>query len=89
MKLISHEEIRALQINGRVNCLNLYTCTRVKAAKPSSASTCLLLGGKRLAIWIGNGLCWHGSMRSLVCPKDIVTRGSTTLSASTSPRRSN
>ena len=48
-------KVRASQINGCANCINMHaTRTRVRRARPSSASTCCRPGARRLAIPTAN-----------------------------------
>ena len=61
--LIELVKIRASQINGCANCINMHTTEARARARPSSASTCCRPGAKRLATRSGNARRWAGPRR--------------------------
>ena len=62
--LVGLVEIRASQINGCANCINMHAAdARARTEKPNSEFTCCRPGGKPLAIPIANARHSPGPMR--------------------------
>ena len=61
--LIELVKIRASQINGCANCLNMHTEEARAKARPNSASTCCPPGARRPSITTASARRWAGRMR--------------------------